>query len=152
MHIRPITADDATLAIPLLATLLAASCATGSRVPPTPRNVDNLFAQAVSGAAAGDPCLLVVDEHGIALGAIVWRGQTVDADIDGKVCYGLGTVVAPHARRQGVSRALRERAAEIARERGYTIVFGAAYAKAALDACVDAGFKIVGVMVEKPLC
>lgn len=152
MQIRPITVEDAEQALPLLSTLLAASCAAGARVLPTPANVDNLFTQAVEGAANGDPCLLAVDNSGVALGAIVWKGQPVAADIDGKVCYGLGTVVASHARRTGVSRALRERATEMARERGYTIVFGAAYATDALKACIDAGFKVVGVMVEKPLC
>jgi GNAT superfamily N-acetyltransferase len=152
MIIRPITADDAEAALPLLANLLDASCAAGSRVLPTPQNVDNLFAQAVAGAAEGDPCLIAVNDDGVALGLVVWKGQPVDTTIDGKVCYGLGTVVAPHARRQGVSRLLRDRATQIARERGYTVVFGAAYAKDALQACIDAGFHIVGVMVEKPLC
>ena len=152
MIIRLITPADQEALLPLLTDLLAASCDAGSRLQPTPKNVETLLAQALEGAAAGDPCLVAVADDGTLQGAIIWKGCPVAADHDGTICYGLGTVVAPAARRTGVSRALREQAATLARERGYTVVLGAAYDGVALQACTNAGFNVVGVLVEKPLC
>lgn len=141
---------DADALRPLIADLLAVSHDAGSRVPPSPANVEALLSKALAGGEGGDPCLVAVDD-GRAVGLVVWTGGAPLGDYDGVVCFGWGTYVAPAARRTGVARELRDRAAALAKERGYTTVLGAAYSQEGFAACLATGFHVVGVLVERAL-
>lgn len=144
--VRVASSKDRALFSSLWRAYLSELRSLGSEIRPTDRTMAfymALFDSYTMGSRFG-LCLLAGD------GATLLWGESMDSsplDTDfGKIAHGWGTYVAPPARGQGLSRALREEAVRRLADMGFDSVLGMAHLpnEKGLQTGLGVGFKVYG--------
>lgn len=148
--IRPWTADDRAVLLPMLMDLLANNVEAGGELLPTERNAHVLVDLGLKWAAAGEPTLVACDVSGAVVAFTLWGslGNPMGLDTRDNLCTGIGTYVVPGWRRRYVSCKLRREAFEVARRKRYDRVLGVAYHEAGLQSMLRIGAKAIGTVTE----
>jgi GNAT superfamily N-acetyltransferase len=147
--VRPWRVADWDALYPLVMEFLQEASTDGNDFLPTGENAVRILERCIRAAEDGDPVLLAVRDRRI-VGFAAWIGAESWLETKSRLCMGLGTYVAPKARRQGWSRKLREQAFELARGR-YDKIEGIALHKAGYQASTAVGFRPAGILVRKEL-
>jgi GNAT superfamily N-acetyltransferase len=136
---------------PLMHEFLVEHRKAGGDFLPTRRNVETFIRRGMKAATTkGDPCVIAWDA-GKPVGFALWLGIDTDLDLANKVVQGVGTYVTKESRRQGWSKRIRQAAAGVARERGYTQVAGTAMDKRGMEAGRSVGAEVKGVFMQLDL-
>lgn len=147
--IRPWQAKDEWSVQPQILDLLRETSKGGHIIAPTLKNAAHFWKTGLAWSQAGEPTL-AAEQDGKVIAWELWGPIEGGLDFIYRVCHGIGSYVAPAARQKGVARALRERATQLAKARGYEIIAGTTYDDRALVAALATGFQKTGQ--EMKLC
>jgi GNAT superfamily N-acetyltransferase len=144
--------DDRRVLTGMIEHCLEENFLAGAEMKPSEKNADVLFQLGLHWSQLKQPTY-IAEHKGQPCAYTLWGAlpNPMELDMRWKDCAGLGTYVAPWARRQGVASDLRTHALAHAKALGFERVTGVTYHWPGLSAVYRLGFEAVGTQVVKVL-